>query len=175
MSTADAPTGPVLVLGGARSGKSRFAEQLTLKAAQNAIYIATGQAHDKEMRARIDAHQMRRGANWHTIEEPLELVGLLSREVTAGAPILVDCLTLWLSNLIFAGRDVAKETEQLSDWTVLCPSPVIFVSNEVGLGIVPDNALARRFRDDAGRLNQAIASACKTVYFVAAGLPLRLK
>jgi len=171
----ESPQAPMLVVGGARSGKSRWAEQSTLAAGRPAIYIATALAHDDEMRARIETHRDRRGADWQTVEEPLELVDALSRASLSSMPILVDCLTLWLSNLLFAERDIEAQSARLVAWTRDCRQPVIFVANEVGLGIVPDNALARRFRDDAGHLNQAIASACKSVYFVAAGLPLKLK
>jgi adenosylcobinamide kinase/adenosylcobinamide-phosphate guanylyltransferase len=168
------PTGPLprlsLILGGARSGKSGYAEAMI--GARPAIYVATAEARDGEMADRIRLHQARRGANWTTREAPLDLIGALREAKQA---ILVDCLTLWLSNLLGAGRDPAVETATLIDILPQVTTPVIFVANEVGLGIVPDNALARRFRDDAGRLNQQIASIADRVVFVAAGLPLILK
>jgi adenosylcobinamide kinase/adenosylcobinamide-phosphate guanylyltransferase len=161
-----------LVLGGARSGKSAHAEALIGGAP--ALYVATAQSFDAEMTERIRLHRDRRGANWRTIEEPLDLAGSLKANGVAGRPILVDCLTLWLSNLMLAERDVEAEAGRLC---ALLPvaAPVIFVANEVGLGIVPDNALARAFRDHAGRLNQRIAALADRVTFMAAGLPLTLK
>ena len=163
-----------LVLGGARSGKSRYAETL-LREAGGGIYLATAQALDSEMTARIARHRAERGHGWTTVEEPLELAAALERGAQAGRPILVDCLTLWLSNLMGAGRAAEAETARLRAALKTLPVPVVFVSNEVGLGIVPDNALARAFRDEAGRLNQAIAAAANRVVFLAAGLPLVLK
>ncbi|MGE0095800.1 MAG: bifunctional adenosylcobinamide kinase/adenosylcobinamide-phosphate guanylyltransferase [Alphaproteobacteria bacterium] len=163
-----------LVLGGARSGKSRYAEALVRKAG-GGIYLATAQALDGEMAARIARHRAERGRGWTTVEEPLELAAALERGAQAGQPILVDCLTLWLSNLMGAGRAVKPETAQLLAALKSLSVPVVFVSNEVGLGIVPDNALARAFRDEAGRLNQAVAAAADRVVFLAAGLPLVLK
>lgn len=159
-----------LVLGGARSGKSRYAEQLI--GARPALYIATGEPHDDEMRARIRDHQGRRGTHWTTREAPLALAAAL-RE--ADRPALVDCLTLWLSNLLGAGLDPETETRALIAALSAVSVPVILVSNEVGLGIVPDNKLAREFRDHAGRLHQAVAAVATRVVFVAAGLPLTLK
>ncbi|MEM9973395.1 MAG: bifunctional adenosylcobinamide kinase/adenosylcobinamide-phosphate guanylyltransferase [Pseudomonadota bacterium] len=163
-----------LVTGGARSGKSRFAEGQALNAAPRAIYIATAEAFDNEMAARIAAHRARRGAEWETRAEPLALAAALV-DSDAGAPRLVDCLTLWLSNLIHAGRDWADETEVLAETLLGQTAPVILVTNEVGAGIVPENALARRFRDAAGSMNQRIAAVSDEVYLVAAGCPLRLK
>ncbi|HVA13053.1 MAG TPA: bifunctional adenosylcobinamide kinase/adenosylcobinamide-phosphate guanylyltransferase [Stellaceae bacterium] len=162
-----------LVLGGARSGKSRFAEALIEQAAQPAIYLATAEPRDDEMRARIAAHRARRGGNWTTVEEPIELVNALLAEPVR--PVLVDCLTLWLSNLMAAERDIGFETERLLATLAQPRAPVVLVANEVGLGIVPDNPLAREFRDRAGRLNQGVARAAQRVVFVAAGLPLILK
>jgi adenosylcobinamide kinase / adenosylcobinamide-phosphate guanylyltransferase len=164
-----------LVLGGARSGKSRYAESLVEAAAQAALYLATAQARDDEMRERIRRHRARRGARWSTIEEPLALGDRLCRESSAERPILVDCLTLWLANLLEAGRDIEQESAQLLEALATPAGPIVLVANEVGLGIVPENALARRFRDDAGRLNQAVAARADRVVFVAAGLPLVLK
>lgn len=162
-----------LVLGGARSGKSRYAEALI--GDRPAIYLATGEARDGEMAERIRAHRERRPAQWATHEEPLDLVGALQASDQAGRPILVDCLTLWLSNLLGAERDPVAETRTLVARLPQLAAPVIFVSNEVGLGLVPDNALAREFRDHAGRLHQEIAAIANRVVFVAAGLPLILK
>jgi adenosylcobinamide kinase / adenosylcobinamide-phosphate guanylyltransferase len=162
-----------LVLGGARSGKSRFAEELIERAGAPALYLATAEARDDEMRARIAAHRARRHTRWETIEEPLELVNILLAETQRA--ILIDCLTLWLSNLMAARCDVGFETERLLAALPQLTRPVVMVSNEVGLGIVPDNALAREFRDHAGRLNQGIARLAQRVVFMAAGLPLVLK
>lgn len=169
-----------LVLGGARSGKSRHAEQLIESALagelyESATYLATAEALDDEMKARIAEHQDRRGDDWRTVEEPLDLVGALTANADPARPILVDCLTLWLSNLMSAGRDIDAETTALAARLQDFGGPVVLVSNEVGLGIVPDNELARRFRDHAGRLNQAVADIADRVLFVAAGLPLTLK
>ncbi len=172
-----------LVIGGARSGKSRFAENLLAGLPGAArVYLATAEARDDEMKARIARHRLDRGAAWITIEEPLEIAPVIARETAAGRAVLVECLTLWLSNLMEAGRDVAAETEKLC---AALPAPhgpgpgrpgsVILVSNEVGLGIMPMNALARAFGDEAGRLNQRLAATVQAAYFVAAGLPLKLK
>lgn len=164
-----------LVLGGARSGKSRYAETL-VRGVGGGIYLATAQALDGEMAARIARHRAERGEEgWVTVEEPLELVDGLERAARMGQPILVDCLTLWLSNLMGVGRGVGGETARLLTALRGLRAPVVFVSNEVGLGIVPDNALARDFRDEAGRLNQAVAAAANRVVFLVAGLPLVLK
>ncbi len=163
-----------LVLGGARSGKSRFAERL-VEAAGGGVYLATGEARDSEMEARIAEHRARRGAGWATVEEPIELAAALREAAGAGRPILVDCLTLWLSNLMLAEIDIETKTAELLTTMPQLATPVIFIANEVGLSIVPDNRLARRFRDEAGILNQRIAEAASLVYFIAAGLPLTLK
>jgi adenosylcobinamide kinase/adenosylcobinamide-phosphate guanylyltransferase len=169
-----------LVLGGARSGKSRHAEQLIEGAATSATYVATAQALDDEMRERIRRHRERRAAlpgriAWHTVEAPLDLVGCLAETARPDRPILVDCLTLWLTNLMLAGSDVAAESGSLVGALSALAGPVVLVANEVGLGIVPDNALARAFRDHAGQLNQAVAAVADRVVFLAAGLPLVLK
>ena len=161
-----------LVLGGARSGKSAHAERLIEAAGAPAFYIATAAAGDAEMAARIAAHQARRGRLWTTREAPLDLAATIT---AADRPALVDCLTLWVSNLMHAGRNVAAEGERLVEALAAARAPVVLVSNEVGLGIVPDNALARAFRDHAGRLHQAVAAVVPSVVFVAAGLPLTLK
>ena len=161
-----------LVLGGARSGKSRYAENLIEGMGEPTLYLATGEARDDEMRARIAQHRARRGSTWTTVEEPIELTAALR---AARQPVLVDCLTLWLSNLYGAERDVDVEIEKLLAALPRIEVPVVMVASEVGLGIVPDNALARRFRDDAGRLNQGVAAIASHVVFMAAGLPLTLK
>lgn len=170
-------TGPrsTLVFGGARSGKSTFAERLAEQSGLQKIYVATGAAFDAEMADRIAAHQRQRGDGWHTIEEQLDLTTILQRECQPGRVVLVDCLTLWLSNLTFAEKDIAGETAKLCDAVRELQSACVFVSNEVGMGIVPDNRLSRSFRDAQGRLNQDIAQACSQVVFVAAGLPLLMK
>ena len=164
-----------LVLGGARSGKSRHAEALTEAGAEACVYLATAQAGDGEMAARIAAHRQRRGPRWRTLEEPLDLTGALRLSCAPGQAVLVDCLTLWLSNLLGAGRDPVRETEVLLALFPELRGPVVFVSNEVGQGVVPMNALARRFVDEAGRLHQALAAAADTVTFMTAGLPHVLK
>ena len=165
----------ILVLGGARSGKSRFAEQLAVETGLEKIYVATGAAHDTEMSERISLHKDRRGASWRTVEEQIDLVGVLTSESRVDKVILVDCLTLWLSNLLFAEKDLAEETAGLCKALSTLRGPVAFVSNEVGMGIVPENRLSRSFRDVQGRLNQDMAKACSKVVFVAAGMPLQLK
>ena len=164
-----------LVLGGMRSGKSRHAESLVAAAGDLALYIATAEARDAEMADRIRHHQGRRGPAWTTVEAPLDLAGTLRRQGATGHPILVACLTLWLSNLMEAGRDPEVETGTLLAALREVTAPVVMVSNEVGLGIVPVGELARRFADAAGRLNQAVAARADRVIFVAAGLPLTLK
>jgi len=164
-----------LVLGGARSGKSSLAESLIAASGLARIYIATAAAGDDEMRARIDHHREQRGAGWTTREVELDLVEALARDSAVGTAVLVDCLTLWLSNLMHAGRDPARESARLADWLRGASGPVVLVSNEVGLGLVPETPLGRSFRDAQGRLNQTIAAAVPDVAFVAAGLPLWLK
>jgi adenosylcobinamide kinase / adenosylcobinamide-phosphate guanylyltransferase len=161
-----------LVLGGARSGKSAYAESLL---GGGGLYLATGQALDDEMAARIAEHRQRRGPGWTTIEEPLDLADCLLRHARPDRPILVDCLTLWISNLMHHGRDVATACDGLCDVLCRAAGPVVLVSNEVGMGLVPDTALGRAFRDAQGRVNQHVAASCQRVVFVAAGLPLFLK
>ena len=163
-----------LVLGGARSGKSAYAEALLADAAE-AVYLATAEPGDQEMAERIRLHQRRRGAAWTTVEEPLDLTGALAAHCRAGRPLLVDCLTLWLSNVLLAGGDAGAAIDRLAASLPDLPGPLVMVANEVGLGIVPGNALARAFRDHAGRLNQRVAAAAQHVVFIAAGLPLVLK
>lgn len=163
-----------LVLGGARSGKSAHAEALVIAHPAPWIYIATAQAFDAEMEERIAHHRQRRGQGWETVEAPLDLAGVL-RNIPDGQPVLVDCLTLWLSNQMLAEYDVPAETAALVAVLSEPRGPWFVVSNEVGLGIVPDNALARRFRDEAGRLNQQVAAVADTVLFMTAGLPIKVK
>lgn len=162
------------LLGGARSGKSAHAERLVTAFPAPWTYIATAQAYDDEMRERIDIHRSRRGEGWHTLDAPLDLVGAL-QSVPDGAPVLVDCLTLWLSNHMLADHDVEAESARLAEVLSRPRGPWFVVANEVGLGIVPDNALARRFRDAAGRLNQRVAASAHEVLFMVAGLPMRVK
>jgi adenosylcobinamide kinase/adenosylcobinamide-phosphate guanylyltransferase len=172
---ATTPLAPVtLILGGARSGKSEHAERM-IEATGPGLYLATAEAGDKEMAERIRRHRERRGAGWDTAEEPLALAPALAALARPERPILVDCLTLWLSNLMQAERDVAAETTGLAEALPGLAGPVVFVSNEVGLGIVPENDMARAFRDHAGRLHQAVAARAGLVVFMAAGLPLTLK
>ncbi|HVZ03340.1 bifunctional adenosylcobinamide kinase/adenosylcobinamide-phosphate guanylyltransferase [Hyphomicrobium sp.] len=163
-----------LVLGGARSGKSVYAESLLTALPPPWAYVATAEPFDDEMRQRIDIHQRRRGTGWVAHEAPFDLARVLAGKAVE-TPCLIDCLTLWVSNLILADRDIVQETETLIAALSKRAAPCIMVSNEVGLGIVPDNALARRFRDEAGRLNQRIAAVADRVVFVAAGLPMNLK
>jgi adenosylcobinamide kinase/adenosylcobinamide-phosphate guanylyltransferase len=164
-----------LVLGGARSGKSAFAETLVGGSGLSKIYLATATAGDDEMTARIAQHRRQRGDGWTTVEEPLALVDALTREATRGRAVLVDCLTLWLSNVMFAERDPEVEARRLTRFLGVAKYPVVFVSNEVGLGLVPETLLGRAFRDAQGRLNQIVAAAVPQVVFIAAGLPLWLK
>lgn len=164
-----------LILGGARSGKSVLAEKLVLESGLDAFYLATAEGRDGEMADRIRHHRDRRQDAWTTLEEPLALADTLGRIAQPGRAILVDCLTLWLSNLFEAGREIERETEALCACLATLPSPVMLVSNEVGLGLVPETPLGRAFRDAQGRLNQAVAAAVPSVVFVAAGLPLVLK
>src|ERR1700759_1960192 len=164
----------ILITGGARSGKSVRAEARARAFAGKPVYIATAEALDSEMRERIAKHRAGRGSEWIEHETPLELVPAL-KATDGGGARLIDCLTLWLSNLMHAGRDWSKETAELAQTLRAQKSPVVLVSNEVGLGIVPDNALARRFRDAAGVMNQMIAQTADEVEFVVAGLPVRVK
>jgi adenosylcobinamide kinase/adenosylcobinamide-phosphate guanylyltransferase len=163
------------ILGGARSGKSRHAETLVTGAAGAGTYIATAEPGDAEMAARIAEHRSRRGTFWQTVEAPLDLAPAILAHADPARPILVDCLTLWLSNLMGAGRIVPHEAETLCAALRDAAGPIVLVANEVGLGLVPETPLGRAFRDEAGRLNQAIAAVADRVIFVAAGLPLLLK
>ncbi len=181
-STAQRDTPPpdgnervTLVLGGARSGKSALAEREIARTGLPAFYIATAEVHDAEMAERIERHRMRRGSDWTTIEEPLDLAGALDSWIGPTRAVLVDCLTLWLANLMAARHGIADEVGVLCQILGRADGPVVLVSNEVGCGIVPDNALARRFRDEAGTMNQRIAACAGRVVLVAAGLPLELK
>ena len=163
-----------LILGGARSGKSALAERL-IEARGPGLYLATAEVLDREMAERVRLHKARRGDGWELLEEPLDLRGALRTHARADRPVLVDCLTLWLSNILTDERDPEAEGTALAETLPDLAGPVVFVANEVGLGIVPDNALARLFRDAAGRLNQTIAAAAQRVLFTAAGLPLVMK
>lgn len=164
-----------LILGGARSGKSKFAEKIVLDMGLNPFYLATGRALDDEMVDRIAIHKERRGAQWETIEEPLALSDALMQTDFDGRAILVDCLTLWVTNLMMAKADVEVECEHLANTLLKMNVPVVLVSNEVGLSVIPENKMAREFRDYAGLVNQKIAKIANEAYFIAAGLPLKLK
>lgn len=164
----------ILITGGARSGKSKRAEMRVRAFPGQPVYVATAEALDAEMEARIARHRARRGTDWIEREVPLDLVPALVASDGGGA-ILVDCLTLWLSNLMHAERDWESKVSELAGALPRLKSPVVLVSNEVGLGIVPDNALARSFRDAAGIMNQIIAAVSDEVEFVVAGLPMKLK
>jgi len=162
-----------LILGGARSGKSSYAERQAKASGLAVTYIATGEARDAEMAERIAHHRERRPAAWRTVEAPLRLADALRRETAANTCTIVDCLTLWLSNVLLGAQE--HEIEKLLATLPALPGHLLLVSNEVGWGIVPENALARRFRDEQGRLNQRVAALAEQVTLVAAGLPLRLK
>jgi adenosylcobinamide kinase/adenosylcobinamide-phosphate guanylyltransferase len=165
----------ILVLGGQRSGKSRKAEELVSSAGGDCVYVATATAGDAEMGDRIARHRTRRGAGWRTVEEPLDLPAVLDREALPGRAVLVDCLTLWLSNLFGADRDVAAETDRLVAVLGKTGCPVVIVSNEVGSGIIPMNALARRYADAHGILNQRVAAIADRVILMAAGIAMPIK
>ena len=169
--------GVSLILGGARSGKSVFAERLAAESGRQKIYLATSEAWDSEMESRIAQHQRRRGDDWQLVEEPLELATRLPELADSATCILVDCLTLWLTNLMMAETDVAEESDRFVDRLAGLSSDcsVLLVSNEVGQGIVPVDKMARAFRDHAGRLHQDVASIATNVWFVTAGLPQKLK
>jgi adenosylcobinamide kinase/adenosylcobinamide-phosphate guanylyltransferase len=163
-----------LVLGGARSGKSRYAEQVAMASQPPWIYVATAESFDDEMATRIADHKSRRSRDWQTIDAPLDLAGALAA-LPRSATVLVDCLTLWLSNLMLAGRDIEAEIARLEAAMLAHEAALVLVSNEVGSGIVPDNALARRFRDVQGLLNQRVAARADRVVLVVAGLPMIVK
>jgi adenosylcobinamide kinase/adenosylcobinamide-phosphate guanylyltransferase len=171
--TALAPL--TLVLGGARSGKSRHAEALVTSRPPPWRYVATAQALDAEMAERIALHRERRDKGWETHEAPLALAECIARLGVQPAPILVDCLTLWLTNLMLGEHDMAAAAAGLEAALEGAVAPIVLVANEVGLGIVPENALARRFRDEAGRLNQRLTARAAQVIFMVAGLPVRVK
>jgi len=171
-----APAGKItFVLGGARSGKSAYAEKLVEASQLQPVYLATGRAFDGEMENRISIHRDRRGSQWQTVEEPLNLADVLKQHTGSDRFVLVDCLTLWVTNLMMAEHNIATETAKLIEALGQLTGPVVFVSNEVGLGIVPENRMAREFRDHAGFLHQAVASVADEVYFLAAGLPIKMK
>jgi adenosylcobinamide kinase/adenosylcobinamide-phosphate guanylyltransferase len=167
-----------LILGGARSGKSVFAEAQISACAGTLIYLATGRAWDDEMTSRIENHKQRRGAHWHTVEAPIELADALDQ--VPDQPVLIDCLTLWITNLMMEAEraeefDYEERFEGLVASLKRRSSPTFIVSNEVGLGIVPENKMAREFRDLAGQLHQMVAAVAGEVFFVTAGLPRKLK
>ncbi|HBX54930.1 bifunctional adenosylcobinamide kinase/adenosylcobinamide-phosphate guanylyltransferase [Pseudomonas sp. UBA2684] len=166
-----------LILGGARSGKSRLAERLASESGLAVTYIATSQALDGEMNTRIQHHRERRPAHWGLIEEPLELARVLREQAAAERCLLVDCLTLWLTNLLLLDDPARLQTEReaLLDALVELPGRLILVSNETGLGVVPLGELTRRYVDEAGWLHQALAGRCERVVFTVAGLPMLLK
>lgn len=163
-----------LILGGAASGKSAFAEAIVMATPQPRIYIATAQAFDDEMRQKVAKHLTQRGPVWHTIEAPLDVAAVLTG-LPNDAVVLLDCATMWLSNQMLAEHDLAKEKTKLLDALATCPAQVVVVSNEVGLDVVPENALARRFRDAQGALNQVLAKQADLAVLVVAGLPMVLK
>lgn len=165
----------LFVLGGARSGKSRYAQARAEAIAGRHIFIATAEAHDAEMRDRIARHRADRDERWQTVEAPHDLAAALDAADDADAVVLVDCLTIWISNLMLAEADCEAATRELCEAIRQFEGQLILVANEVGLGIVPDNVLARRFRDEAGRTNQAVAAAVQEVQMIFAGLPQRLK
>jgi len=170
----------ILVTGGARSGKSSFAQNMAEQLPGPRAYLATAQVLDREMEERVARHQTQRGREWQaTIEEPYDLGTTLKQAVSHYPVILVDCITIWLTNLLLANREksdlVLQKVDQLVDLLPVCPTNIILVTNEVGQGIVPENSLARQFRDLAGFANQKLAAACDTVYLVSCGLPLKLK
>lgn len=176
-----------LILGGARSGKSRFAETLADRSGEPVTVIATAQALDEEMAARIRRHRADRPRHWKTVESPVALAETLAREAACGRHVIVDCLTLWLLNVMAGAEELPSPPDAalLADFQAqrrallevlpALPGTVLLIANEVGLGLVPETALGRLFRDEAGRLNQALAAICPRVSFVAAGLPLELK
>ncbi|MDX8538131.1 MULTISPECIES: bifunctional adenosylcobinamide kinase/adenosylcobinamide-phosphate guanylyltransferase [Mesorhizobium] len=166
--------GLTFIIGGARSGKSAHAETLVTASPSPWAYIATAEAYDDEMRERIALHRARRGEGWATVDAPLDLAAAIEA-LPDHQPVLIDCLTLWLTNHMLAERDLDAECRRLVDVLSRPRGPWFVVSNEVGLGIVPDNALARRFRDAAGRLNQQVAAVANTVLLMVAGLPLKVK
>ena len=172
---AEARIRSLLVLGGARSGKSAYAQGVAEAHSPDRLYLATAAAGDEEMAARIARHRADRGQGWETLEEPIEIARALTAQAKAGRVVVVDCLTLWLSNLMLAGGDPGPALDALADAISRLAGPAILISNEVGMGIVPDHKLGREFRDWQGRANREIGAACDAVVFVAAGFPLQLK
>lgn len=165
-----------LILGGARSGKSRRAEALARETGLETVYLATAEAMDDEMAERIARHRADRAADgWVTVEEPLDLAAALAREARPGRVVLVECLTTWLTNLMVHGRDLEAATAGLLAWCAAPTGPAILVSNEVGFGIVPEHKMAREFRDHAGRLHQRVAESAARVELVVAGIPMTVK
>ncbi len=164
-----------LILGGARSGKSRYALQMAEELPLRRIFVATAEAHDDEMQQRIQRHIADRGETWQTVEVQLDLVAAIATHCDMEHVVVIDCLTLWLSNVMFAGLDVDKECERLAHAVAATDSALILVSNEVGMGIVPEAKVAREFRDYQGRLNQLVAASASRVVLVAAGIPLVMK
>jgi len=169
----------LLVLGGCRSGKSRFAEEWARNRSQHRMFIATlAPGDDIEMLQRVEIHRQDRGEGWQTLEEPEDVVKILVANTGNAGVFLVDCLTLWITNLMLRNKsdqDILHEVQRLSELLAAWSTPIVLVANEVGLGIVPENAMARRFRDLAGWTNQQVAAVCDQVIFMAAGLPIRLK
>ena len=165
----------ILILGGARSGKSRRALELARDIAPDRVFVATAEASDAEMAERIERHRVDRGSGFSTVEAPLELVEALEAAASPDRVAVVDCLTLWLSNLMHYGRDVDAQTAALTRFLARPPGSVILVSNETGMGLVPGTPLGREFRDAQGSLNQAVAAVCQRVEFMVAGLPMVLK
>jgi len=165
----------LFVLGGARSGKSRYAQQRAEALPGRHVFVATAEAWDAEMVERIARHRADRDARWETVDAPRDLSAALDAASGTGAVVLVDCLTLWVSNLLLADADIEQATAGLRAAIARFDGRLILVANETGLGIVPDNALARRFRDAAGRVNQALAARAASVVFMVAGLPMRVK
>ncbi|MBQ1498372.1 MAG: bifunctional adenosylcobinamide kinase/adenosylcobinamide-phosphate guanylyltransferase [Sphingomonas sp.] len=165
----------LFVLGGARSGKSRYAQQRAEALAGRHVFIATAEAWDAEMAERIARHRADRDTRWETVDAPRDLAAALDAASGTGAVVLVDCLTLWASNLLLADADMEEATDELRAAIARFDGGLILVANETGFGIVPDNALARRFRDAAGRINQAVAATADEVMLVVAGLPMRVK
>ena len=163
------------VLGGARSGKSAHAESLAEAAGSNPIYIATAEIFDQEMEARIELHRERRGSHWQLIEAPLDLPKALVKADNPDSVILIDCLTVWITNVLVHERDTDTACRAMLDSLAICSGHVILVASETGLGIIPENKLSRQFRDANGRLNQAVAAAANEVFFLAAGIALRIK
>ncbi len=164
-----------LITGGARSGKSAFALEHAAGLGARRAFIATAQALDDEMRVRIEAHKRERGEDWHTVEEPLALAQWLEDNADKYDVVVVDCLTLWLSNIMLSDCDVEAESMELADTMAGAPCYVVAVTNEVGMGIVPESSMGREFRDLAGRLNRLVAGEAQEVYLVVSGIPVRIK